>query len=148
MLEVGTPAPAFSAQDQDGKTHTLAQYRGKKIALYFYPKDDTPGCTKEACNLRDNYAALQAAGYVVLGVSTDDTTSHAKFATKFSLPFPLLADPEQQLVTAYQVWVEKNMYGKKYMGTARVTYVIDEAGTVARVIDKVKTEDHAAQILA
>ncbi|MDX2062553.1 MAG: thioredoxin-dependent thiol peroxidase [Bacteroidia bacterium] len=148
MLEVGTPAPAFSAQDQDGKTHTLAQYRGKKIALYFYPKDDTPGCTKEACNLRDNYAALQAAGYVVLGVSTDDTTSHAKFATKFSLPFPLLADPDQQLVTAYQVWVEKNMYGKKYMGTARVTYLIDEAGTIARVIDKVKTEDHAAQILA
>lgn len=147
MLQAGSSAPAFSAPDQNGNTHTLAQYAGQKVALYFYPKDDTPGCTKEACNLRDNYAQLQATGYVVLGVSTDDTQSHAKFATKYSLPFPLLADVDQQIVQAYEVWVEKNMYGKKYMGTARVTYLIDEKGVITRVIDKVKPEEHAAQIL-
>lgn len=147
MLEAGTPAPAFSAEDQHGKTHTLADYKGKKIALYFYPKDDTPGCTKEACNLRDNYAALQKAGYVVLGVSTDDVKSHEKFATKYELPFPLLADVDKQIVEAFGVWVEKNMYGKKYMGTARSTFLINEEGVIQTVIQKVKTDNHAAQIL-
>jgi thioredoxin-dependent peroxiredoxin len=148
MIEVGTQAPAITAKDQQGNTHNLADYKGKKVVLYFYPKDDTPGCTKEACNLRDNYEALLAAGYQIFGVSTDDEISHKKFADKFSLPFPLLADTDKQIVEAYGVWGEKSMYGKKYMGTNRVTYVIDEAGKVAQVIEKVKVDDHAAQILA
>jgi thioredoxin-dependent peroxiredoxin len=148
MIEVGTQAPAITAKDQQGNTHNLADYKGKKVVLYFYPKDDTPGCTKEACNLRDNYEALLAAGYQIFGVSTDDEKSHKKFADKFSLPFPLLADTDKQIVEAYGVWGEKSMYGKKYMGTNRVTYVIDEAGKVAQVIEKVKVDDHAAQILA
>lgn len=147
LLSPGTPAPAFSGVDQNGKPISLDSLKGKKVVLYFYPKDDTPGCTKEACNLRDNYDALLKAGYQVIGVSVDDEKSHKKFATKYNLPFPLLPDTDHQIVEAYGVWGEKSMYGKKYMGTNRVTYVIDENGIIAEAIDKVKVDDHTAQIL-
>jgi thioredoxin-dependent peroxiredoxin len=146
-LSVGDAAPAFQAHDQHGNTVSMADFPGQKVVLYFYPKDDTPGCTKEACNLRDNYDALLAQGYQVLGVSTDDVTSHKKFADKFNLPFPLLADVDKKIVNDYGVWGEKNMYGKKYMGTTRWTFVIDEHGKVADIITKVNTDEHAAQIL-
>ena len=147
-LEPGTSAPEFTGNDQDGKPVSLADFKGNKLVLFFYPKDNTPGCTKEACNLRDNYAVLQEKGFKILGVSVDDEKSHTKFITKFDLPFPLLADTEKATVEAYGVWTEKNMYGRKYMGTARTTYIIDESGKVEHVIPKVKTGDHAAQILA
>ena len=147
MPAAGAKAPAFSGTDQHGNSISLAKLKGQKVALYFYPKDDTPGCTKEACNLRDNEAALQAAGYTVVGVSVDDAKSHQKFAAKYGLNFSLLPDPDHAIVEAYGVWVEKSMYGKKYMGTARVTFLIDAAGKVERVIDKVKPESHAEQIL-
>lgn len=147
MLTTGTPAPDFTAQDQHGNAFTLSSLRGHEVILYFYPKDDTPGCTKEACNLRDNHDRLLAMGYKVVGVSTDDVASHKKFAQKYELPFPLVADVEQKIVNAYGVWVEKNMYGKKYMGTARVTYVIDAQGVIQQVFDKVKVEEHTEQIV-
>lgn len=115
--------------------------------LYFYPKDDTPGCTKEACNLRDNYTMLQQAGYAVLGVSADDVDSHRRFAQKYNLPFPLLADPEKKIIQAYGAWGVKKMYGKTYEGTQRITYIIDEAGRIERVITKVKTDSHTEQIM-
>ena len=146
-LKPGDPAPDFETRDQDGNPVRLSDFRGKKVVLYFYPKDDTPGCTTEACDLRDNYARFLAQGYAVLGVSVDDEKSHRKFIQKFNLPFPLLADVDQQLVNAYGVWVEKNMYGRTYMGTARKTFVIDEAGVIADVIEKVDTKNHTAQIL-
>ena len=146
-LKPGDPAPDFETRDQDGNPVRLSDFRGKKVVLYFYPKDDTPGCTAEACDLRDNYARFLAQGYAVLGVSVDDEKSHRKFIQKFALPFPLLADVDQQLVNAYGVWVEKNMYGRTYMGTARKTFVIDEAGVIADVIEKVDTKNHTAQIL-
>jgi len=120
---------------------------GKKIVLYFYPKDDTPGCTAEACNLRDNYAMLQASGYVVLGVSADGVKSHDKFVRKYELPFDLLADEDKSIHTAYGTWVEKSMYGRKYMGTDRVTFIIDENGIISDVIEKVDTKNHTAQII-
>ncbi|MGQ9863301.1 MAG: thioredoxin-dependent thiol peroxidase [Bacteroidia bacterium] len=148
MLTVGQKAPDFHALDQDGKTHTLAQYLGKKVVLYFYPKDDTPGCTKEACNLRDHYQALQEAGYVVLGVSADDVTSHARFAQKYQLPFPLLSDPDKTILRAYGAWGKKKLYGKEYEGPLRITYLIDEKGYISHVIKTVKTDAHAQQILA
>lgn len=148
LLPVGAEAPDFAAQDQHGQTVRLSDFRGRKVVLYFYPKDDTPGCTKEACNLRDNYAALQAAGYVVLGVSADDVSSHKRFAEKYNLPFSLLADPEKHIIKAYGAWGVKRMYGKEYEGTQRITYLIDEQGRIERVITKVKTDDHAAQILS
>ncbi|MCX7606500.1 MAG: thioredoxin-dependent thiol peroxidase [Bacteroidia bacterium] len=147
FLSVGAPAPDFEAPDQSGRMVRLSDFRGKKVVLYFYPKDDTPGCTKEACNLRDHYATLQANGYVVLGVSADDVQSHKKFAEKYSLPFPLLADPDKKIIQAYGAWGKKRMYGKEYEGIQRITYVIDEQGRVAHVITKVKTESHAEQIL-
>lgn len=147
MPTVGQKAPAFKGVDQFGNSISLASLKGQKVALYFYPKDDTPGCTKEACNLRDNEAALKAAGYTIVGVSVDDEKSHQKFAKKYGLNFSLLPDPDHAIVEAYGVWVEKSMYGKQYMGTARVTFLIDGAGKVERVIEKVKTDDHAAQIL-
>lgn len=146
-LKPGDPAPDFETRDQDGNPVRLSDFRGKKVVLYFYPKDDTPGCTAEACDLRDNYERFLAQGYAVLGVSVDDEKSHRKFIQKFNLPFPLLADTDQQLVTAYGVWVEKNMYGRTYMGTARKTFVIDEVGVIADVIEKVDTQNHTAQIL-
>lgn len=146
MLTKGDKAPDFSAKDQNGNTVTLNQFTGKKIVLYFYPKDDTPGCTKEACNLRDNYQDLIDQGFVVLGVSPDTESSHQKFSSKFSLPFPLLADPEMTIIKSYGAWGEKKMYGKTYEGLLRTTFVIDENGLIDEVIHKVKTDDHAKQI--
>ncbi len=146
-LKTGAVAPDFSVYDQHGKPVKLSDFKGKKVVLYFYPKDDTPGCTAEACSLRDNYNALQKAGYVVLGVSSDDEKSHQKFIKKFELPFTLLADTDKQIHEKYGTWVEKSMYGRKYMGTARVTFIIDEKGVIAEIIEKVDTKDHAAQIL-
>lgn len=145
--QVGEKAPHFSGLNQKGETISLDQYKGKKLALYFYPKDDTPGCTAEACNLRDNHSALQAAGYVVVGVSSDSVKSHGKFANKYSLPFDLLADEDKSTHEAYGTWVEKSMYGRKYMGTDRVTFIIDGNGIIEKVIEKVNTKDHTAQIL-
>jgi peroxiredoxin Q/BCP len=146
-LQEGSKAPAFTAKDQNGNTITLDQFKGKKVVLYFYPKDDTPGCTAEACDFRDNYQGLQAKGIEVLGVSVDDEKSHQKFINKHSLPFTLLADTDKQIVEAYGVWGEKNMYGKKYMGTNRATFVIDEEGNIAHIIKKVDTKNATAQVL-
>lgn len=148
MLQKGVKAPEFTANDQEGNTISLQQYKGKKVVLYFYPKDDTPGCTKEACSLRDNYEAMLSKGFVVLGVSPDSVASHKKFADKFNLPFPLLADPELNIVKAYGAWGEKKMYGKTYEGLLRSTFVIDEAGMIEEAIAKVKTDKHAEQIFA
>lgn len=147
-LKEGDKAPAFSVKDQDGKPVNLAQFMGKKVVLYFYPKDSTPGCTTEACDFRDNYQGLQAKGIEVLGVSIDDEKSHQKFIAKHNLPFTLLADTEKEIVEAYGVWGEKNMYGKKYMGTNRTTFVINEEGNIAHIIKKVDTKNATAQILA
>jgi peroxiredoxin Q/BCP len=146
-LEVGNPAPAFEAKDQNGNTIKLSDFKGRKVVLYFYPKDNTPGCTAQACNLRDNYEALQKAGYVILGVSSDSEKSHLKFIEKQNLPFPLIADEDLKVHEAYGTWVEKSMYGRKYMGTARTTFVIDENGILAEIIEKVNTKNHTSQIL-
>ncbi len=147
-LTVGEKAPDFSAKNQSGNIVSLSDFKGKKVVLYFYPKDDTPGCTKEACNFRDNYDLLAKEGYVVLGVSIDSERSHKKFIEKYELPFTLISDTEKQVVTAYGVWGKKKFMGREYMGTARVTFVIDEKGVIEKVIDKVETTDSTAQILA
>ncbi len=147
LPEPGTPAPAFEAADQSGTLIRLRDFRGRKVALYFYPKDDTSGCTAQACNLRDHRAELTAAGVQVLGVSIDSQKSHQKFAQKYELNFPLLVDEDKKIVEAYGVWQEKSMYGRKYMGTMRYTFLIDEQGLVERVITKVDTKNHAAQLL-
>lgn len=146
-LTAGSKAPDFTVSDQDGKPVKLSDFKGKKLVLYFYPKDQTPGCTAEACNLRDNYKALQKQGYEVLGVSTDNEKSHQKFIAKEKLPFRLLADVDKTLHTKYGTWVEKSMYGRKYMGTARVTFIIDEKGVIHEIIEKVDTKNHTDQIL-
>ncbi|WP_020600108.1 thioredoxin-dependent thiol peroxidase [Spirosoma panaciterrae] len=146
-LKVGDPAPDFTSTDQNGTLIKLSNYRGKKVVLYFYPKDDTPGCTAEACSLRDNEDRLRAAGYEVLGVSVDDHKSHQKFIKKYSLPFPLVADTDKQIVEAYGVWKEKSMYGRTHMGIVRTTFLIDEAGIITDIITKVDTQNHADQIL-
>lgn len=146
-LKVGSKAPAFKGKDQDGNSISLSDFKGKKLIVFFYPKDNTPGCTAEACSLRDNYALLQKNGFELLGISVDDEKSHQKFITKHSLPFPLLADTDQKVVNAFGVWVEKSMYGRTYMGTARKTFIIDEAGKISNIIEKVDTKDHANQIL-
>jgi len=146
-LKAGQKAPEFTAKDQNGSTLSLSEFAGKKVVLYFYPKDDTPGCTAEACNFRDNYQGLTAQGIVVLGVSVDDEKSHQKFITKHNLPFPLLADTDKKIVEAYGVWGEKNMYGKKYMGIHRKTFLIDENGIISHIIDKVDTANSTAQVL-
>jgi thioredoxin-dependent peroxiredoxin len=146
-LEVGKKAPEFEAKDQNGNLVKLSDFKGKKVVLYFYPKDNTPGCTAQACNLRDNYEALQKAGYVVLGVSSDSEKSHQKFIEKQNLPFTLLADEDLKVHEAYGTWVEKSMYGRKYMGTARTTFVIDENGNLSEIIEKVNTKEHTKQIL-
>lgn len=146
-LEVGQMAPEFEAKIETGETIKLSDYRGKKVVLYFYPKDATPGCTAQACNLRDNYDTLLNAGYVVLGISSDAEKSHQKFIEKQSLPFSLIADTDLKVHEAYGTWVEKSMYGRKYMGTARTTFVIDEQGKIAEIISKVDTKNHTAQIL-
>lgn len=146
-LSVGMPAPSFEAKDQNGNTIKLSDFKGKKVVLYFYPKDATPGCTAQACNLRDNYEALQKAGFIVLGVSSDSEKSHLKFIEKQNLPFPLIADENLKVHEAYGTWVEKSMYGRKYMGTARTTFVIDEKGVLGEIIEKVDTKNHTNQIL-
>lgn len=146
-LEVGKPAPNFEAKDQNGNLVRLSDYKGKKVVLYFYPKDNTPGCTAQACNLRDNYEALQKAGYVILGISSDPVKSHQKFKEKQNLPFDLIADDDLKVHEAYGTWVEKSMYGRKYMGTARTTFIIDEEGNLEEIIEKVNTKDHTNQIL-
>ena len=146
-LKVGSKAPAFKGKDQDGNSLSLSDFKGKKLIVFFYPKDNTPGCTAEACSLRDNYALLQKNGFELLGISVDDEKSHQKFITKHSLPFPLLADTDQKVVNAFGVWVEKSMYGRTYMGTARKTFIIDEEGKISNIIEKVDTKDHANQIL-
>ena len=145
--QTGHPAPDFQLQDQNGNDVKLSRLRGKSVVLYFYPKDDTPGCTQEACDFRDEHSALEAAGAVVLGVSPDDTKSHQKFATKFSLPFPLLADTEHKVCDAYGVWGEKSLYGRKFLGVTRATFLIDTGGKVARVWPKVKVQGHVQEIL-
>ena len=146
-LKVGDNAPQFNGLDQDGNPVSLKDYSGKKLVLYFYPKDDTPGCTAESCNLRDNFSTLQNAGFEVLGVSTDPVKSHRKFVDKYSLPFRLLADTEKQVVETFGVWGLKKFMGKEYMGISRTTFVIDEKGVIIKVIDKVETKSHSAQIL-
>ena len=147
-LSVGDPAPDFTTTDQHGNPLTLSDYRGRKVVLYFYPKDDTPGCTAQACSLRDNYAELKQAGYEVLGVSVDPDTSHQKFITKYDLPFSLVADTDKSVVEAYNVWQEKSMYGRTYMGTVRKTFLIDENGRITNIIEKIDTKNHAQQILS
>lgn len=140
-------APDFSGTDQHGNTVRLSDFKGKKLILYFYPKDDTPGCTKEACDLRDHHTTLLAQGFAVLGVSPDDTTSHQKFIADYQLPFSLLADTDKTILQAYGAWGEKNMYGKISVGVLRSTFVIDEVGVILKVFRKVDTADHTAQIL-
>ena len=146
-LTAGTAAPEFKSRDQDGKEVKLSDFRGKKVVLYFYPKDMTPGCTAESCDLRDNYKALQSAGYEVLGISTDDEKSHRKFIEKERLPFRLLADTDKSVHQKYGTWVEKSMYGKKYMGVARTSFIIGKDGKIAKVFEKVKPEGHELQII-
>ncbi|TDQ18850.1 peroxiredoxin Q/BCP [Algoriphagus boseongensis] len=146
-VEVGQMAPDFEAKNEKGELIKLSNLKGKKVVLYFYPKDATPGCTAQACNLRDNYDALLKAGYVVLGISSDNEKSHQKFIEKQALPFSLIADTDLKVHEAYGTWVEKSMYGRKYMGTARTTFVIDEQGKIAEIIEKVDTKNHTAQIL-
>ena len=147
-LQTGDEAPGFAAKDQNGNDVRLSDFKGKKVILYFYPKDDTPGCTAQACNLRDNYESLLSQDFVVLGVSVDNEKSHQKFIKKYDLPFPLLADTDHTIVESYGVWVEKSMYGKTYMGTARTTFVIDEKGLISEIIQKVDTKNHTDQILS
>lgn len=147
MIDVGQPAPAFTLPAQDGAQVSLAGLKGKPVVLYFYPKDDTPGCTKEACSFRDNWEALQAKGVVVLGVSPDTETSHQRFADKYKLPFPLLADEGHKIAEAYGAWGEKNMYGKKITGILRTTFLIGPDGVVKHVWKKPKTDIHAEEVL-
>ena len=146
-LKVGDKAPEIKGKDQHGKEVSLSDFKGKKLVLYFYPKDDTPGCTAEACNLRDNYDVIKKAGYEILGVSPDDEKKHTKFITKFELPFSLLADTEKATSEAYGVWIEKSMNGRKYMGVNRMTFIIDEKGKIEKIIEKVDTKEHTKQIL-
>lgn len=147
-LKEGQAAPAFSGEIESGETVSLADYKGKKLILYFYPKDNTPTCTKEACNLRDNFEALQAQGYEILGVSPDSKKKHQNFINKFDLPFSLIADTDNTILEQYGVWGEKKMYGKTYMGVIRTTFIINEEGMIERIIDKVKAAEHTEQILA
>ena len=148
MLEPGTKAPSFALQDQDGVTHTLEQYRGKKVILYFYPKDSTPGCTRQACSYSERLPQIHEKGAVVLGISKDSVASHRKFADKYGLAFTLLADPERSVIEAYDVWKEKKNYGKVSMGVVRTTYLIDEEGVIIKANDKVKTAEDADAMLA
>lgn len=145
-LKEGDKAPDFKGKDQNGKEISLEQFKGKKVVLYFYPKDNTPGCTAEACNIRDNYQEFLDKGYAVVGVSADTEKSHQNFSSKYDLPFPLLSDPDKEVIKAYGAWGEKSMYGKKYEGIIRMTFVISEDGFVEKIIEKVKTKDHSRQI--
>lgn len=147
MLEVGTKAPEFSLPDQNGNVHTLEEYRGKKVILYFYPKDNTPGCSKQACGFGELYPQFVEKGAVVLGVSKDSVASHKRFEEKYGLPFTLLSDTELSCIQAYDVWKEKKMYGKVSMGVVRTTYLINENGIIEKAYDKVKAADNPAQML-
>jgi len=146
-LTAGSKAPDFTVKDQDGKDVKLSDFKGRKLVLYFYPKDMTSGCTAESCNLRDNYKELQKQGYEVLGVSTDDEKSHRKFIEKEKLPFRLLADTDKALHNKYGTWIEKSMYGRKYMGIERTTFVIDRTGRIAQIYPKVKVDGHITDVL-
>jgi len=148
MLSVGDPAPNFTLSDADGNSVKLSDFKGKKVVLYFYPKDDTPGCTKEACGFRDAQNEYWEANAVVIGVSPDSEKSHQRFRDKYNLPFLLLADPDRQAIEAFEVWKEKNMYGKKYMGVERSTFIINEAGMVQEILRKVKVEGHVQAVLS
>jgi peroxiredoxin Q/BCP len=147
LLKEGDKAPAFKGLNEKGENVKLSDYKGKKLVLYFYPKDSTPGCTAEACDLRDNYNQFQAKGYEILGVSPDGVKSHVKFIEKYELPFHLLADEDHSIADAFGAWGEKSMYGKKYMGILRSTFVIDEKGKIEKVIEKVDTKVHTKQLL-
>ena len=148
LIEVGKKAPAFSLKDQNGKTHKLSEYAGRPVILYFYPKDDTPGCTKESCAFQDNLPKFKKSKAAVLGMSMLDSKSKAKFAAKYDLTFPLLADEDKSVMEKYGVWQEKSMYGKKYMGVARTTYLIGPDGKVVKRWDGVKVDGHAEEVLA
>jgi len=147
MLKEGDTAPDFIAKDQNGESVKLSDFRGKRVVLYFYPKDDTPGCTKQACSLRDSFDVFEEKGIKVFGVSIDDETSHRQFISKYALPFDLLADTEKEIVNAYGVYGEKNNYGKKYFGINRTTFLIDESGKIAKIFKKVKVDEHADEVL-
>ena len=147
MLEIGTKAPDFTLPDQNGNMHSLSEYRGKKVILYFYPKDNTTGCTKQACGFAERYPQFTEKGAVILGVSKDSVASHKKFEEKYGLPFTLLADPELAAIQAYDVWQEKKNYGKTYMGVVRSTYLIDENGKIVKAFEKVKAADNPEQML-
>jgi len=146
-LKEGGKAPAFKAKDQDGNIVSLADFKGKNLVLYFYPQDDTPTCTKEACNYRDNYQSLLNEGFSVVGVSFDTEKSHRKFIKKYSLPFPLLADPDRKIIEGYGVWAEKTLFGRTYMGTLRTTFIIDKKGIIKHIIEKVDSGHASQQVL-
>ncbi|MFA6467486.1 MAG: thioredoxin-dependent thiol peroxidase [Bacteroidota bacterium] len=146
-ITVGKKAPSFTLTAGDGKKYSLKDFLGKKIVLYFYPKDDTSGCTKEACSFRDNLSTIKKKGAVVIGVSPDAVKSHVKFSSKYDLNFPLLSDESKEMLTAYGVWQEKSMYGRKYMGVVRTTFVIDEQGKISHIFPKVKVDGHAVEVL-
>ena len=146
-LQVGDKAPVFTGKDEAGKKVSLKDLKGRKVVLYFYPEDDTPVCTVQACNLRDNHALLQKEGYTVIGISPNDEASHQKFKTKFSLPFTLIADPDHTIINQYGVWGEKNLYGRKYMGLHRTTFVIDENGVIQKILKKPRSKVHTEEIL-
>jgi len=146
-LKIGNKAPDFESINQNGDKVKLSNFIGKKVVLYFYPRDNTPGCTTQACNLKDNYNTLKKNGYTILGISKDSPKSHQKFINKFNLPFDLIADEDQSVHMKYGTWIEKTMYGKNYMGTARWTFLIDEKGNIENIIQKVKTKEHTSQIL-
>lgn len=146
-LKEGDKAPAFAGVNETGEKISLKDFKGKKLVLYFYPEDDTPTCTVQACNLRDNHAALQAQGYTVVGISPDDVAKHQKFKSKYNLPFTLIADPEHKIINAYGVWGEKNLYGRKYMGLHRTTFVINEKGIIEKIMRKPRSKQQAEDIL-
>ena len=147
QLQEGDKAPDFKSRDQNGKSIALNDFKGKKVVVYFYPEDDTPTCTVEACNLRDNYALLKKNGFVILGVSPDDEKKHKKFEEKYNLPFTLVADPEKKIIGKYGVWGEKNMYGRKYMGLHRTTFLINERGIIVKIFKKPKSKIHSDEII-
>lgn len=146
-LSIGKKAPAFKGTDQNDEIRELKEFSGKKLVIYFYPKDDTPACTAQACDLRDNYKKLIKAGYQVIGISPDEVKKHVKFIAKYDLPFDLISDPEHKIAEKYGVWGEKSLYGRKYMGIIRTTFILDEKGKITDIIEKVDTKNHSSQIL-